>query len=115
MDVASLEPNRTQLVQEVKNRSQRPDLVSEELEYGMARLEALNSDPWELCAGPDLVSVLSLGLHRKFGTNSATAVNAESLKMLLRLSFSNVDLAEAQISKDARGWEARNPPFIVLR
>ena len=111
----SFEANVRDLLQEVKNNSQRPDLVSEALTEGMQELGKACFEPRELCAGVDLIEILSVGLRRVLGTNQASAVNGVELRRYLRLSFSDQDFAASGLCKGIRRWEAANDKFHLLR
>lgn len=113
LNLDTLEINRGQLVQEVMNRSQRHDLDAQMLELAMASIEELRYDPWELCVGEDLMSTLAVGLRRALGTNSATAVKPDGLKISLRLAYSEAEFDSSNVATAMQEWEMRNGPFQV--
>ena len=116
IDPQSLTINRRSLVQEVKNRSQRPELSFDDLEREIRTLEQSVQDHWQLCSGDDLVSILVVGLRRLFGaTTSTNQVNSEVLCRSLRLAYHDDDFANSQLIEDIRGWTRRNPRFRILR
>jgi hypothetical protein len=115
VDPQSLEVDHPALVQEAKNRSQRPDLSSAELETAIRSLEGTIDDPWQVCTGEDMVSILAIGLRRPLGTNSAQIVNSEVLRRSLRLAYGDNEFNGSQLAEALRDWEHRNPNFRVLR
>jgi hypothetical protein len=115
INAQSLEVDRQRLVQEVKNRSQRPELSPAELEIAMQSLESVGNDPWQICTGDDLISILSIGLRRALGTNPASTVRPEELRRSLRLAFGDNEFASSQLAGALRKWEATNPNFRILR
>jgi hypothetical protein len=111
----SLEMNWTALIDEVKNRSQRPELSSDELDAAIRTLKFLEYDPWQICSGHDLVSILSVGLRRILGTNSAAAVSDEVLRRSLRLAYHDNEFSNSQLAARFREWEVLNPGYRILR
>lgn len=112
---ASLIIDRPTLVQEVKNRSQRPDLSSDELERAIQAIEQSIQEPWQMCTGDDLVSILAVGLTKALGTNSTTAVQSEVLRRSLRLAYEASDFANSQLVRELHSWIERNPGFRMFR
>lgn len=111
----SLEINSAALIDAVKNRSQRPELSFDELDAAIQTLKALEYDPWQICSGDDLVSILAVGLRRALGTNSAASVNDEVLRRSLRLAYHDNEFSNSQLAAVFREWEVRNPGYQILR
>ncbi len=114
VDSRRLAIDHQELVQQVKNNSQRPDLDSAELQRAIRELEHPDHDPWHVCSGEDLVGILSIGLRRTIGTNSAQAVRIEEIKRSLRLAYDEADFLVSHLAQAIRAWEERNTPFRVL-
>ena len=111
----SFEASVSDLIEAVKNHSQRLDLPSEVLAAGIQELANVRFEPREICAGVDLVEILSVGLRRLLGTNDSSPVTSAELRRYLRLSYSQQDFAASDLCKEIRGWEARNGRFQLLR
>lgn len=111
----SLELNRRALVREVKNRSQRPDISDEVLEEAIEVIEAEAHDPWQICAAPDLLGTLSIGLRQALGTNNSTNVSPTHLRRALRLAYGDQDFSSTELKQMLEEWEARNASFGILR
>jgi hypothetical protein len=77
-------------------------------------MEDPTHDPWQLCNGHDLVEVLSIGLRRAIGSQSAAAVRVEEIERALRLAYESVDFAASALYRTIREWEQRNHPFRIL-
>lgn len=114
VDESNLQTDRNALVQEVKNRSNRPDIREEHLLFGIGEIEAQQHDVWQICAGTDLVGVLSLGLRRTLGTNNTRDVRDEELRRALRLAFIHYEFATTDVFRALQRWEAENDPYRVL-
>ena len=104
------------LSQEVLNRSERPDLPIEDLEAAIASIKSSGHDPWQICSGDDLVSILGLALNGgALGTKNRKEVSYEKLCQSLRLAYSEGAFAKSRLIGDVQAWERRNPKFQVLK
>jgi hypothetical protein len=115
VDMVTLTADRSKLIATVKNHSQRHDLDNEELGLAIRGIDNPQHDPWQLCNGHDLVGVLSIGLRKALGSQSAVAVGVEEIARALRLAYESVDFATCELYRAIREWEQRNCPFQVLR
>jgi Protein of unknown function (DUF4435) len=115
VDEGTLEIDRVALIQEVRNRSRRRDIGIEGLLEGIGVIEAEANDGWHVCAGVDLLGILSLGLRRTLGTNNSTSVRDEQLRQALRLAYHNDHFAQTQLCRLLQAWEGRNAAFRILR
>ncbi len=76
----------------------------------LADLAALPAaDPWCVCRGHDLVTLLQLGLYRVLGDKGSRDMGAA-----LRLAAQDASLRGTGLWTGIRDWERRNPPFQVL-
>ena len=114
IEVATLKLDVFCLIREVQNRSQRPDLQSQDVASDIDIIQGSVEDHWLVCYGADMVEILAVGLRRTLGTNSAQAVAPEVVRMCLRLAFQWADLNDSRLGRDLRAWEANNPKFSVL-
>ena len=103
------------LIQEVKNRSQRPDLSDEALKSAILETEGLDHDVSEMCNGHDLIAILSIGLRNKFGSNSAQAVEPEKLGTALRLAYRESSFRATNLFHSIAEWESSSGGFGILR
>ncbi len=102
------------LVREVMNRSQRPDLSHVDIVAKLRSIHGSIEDPWLTCYGKDMVEVLSYGLRRVLGTNSAKEVDPEIITKSLRMAFSWDDMNRSTLSKNLRAWAEQNSGYWVL-
>jgi Protein of unknown function (DUF4435) len=114
VDMATLTADRSKLIATVKNHSQRHDIDNQELALAIRGIEDPKHDSWQLCNGHDLVGVLSIGLRRALGSQSAVAVGVEEMARALRLAYEAVDFAACELYRAIREWEQRNRPFQIL-
>ena len=115
IDRTSFVVNIGNLVREVKNRSQRQDLVSSELENAVNAQYHNNYSSYDICNGTDLIEILSIGLRGVLGTNDSNDVNSRQLKRSLRLAYSVDDFASSQLMNDVKQWEYLSRGFRVLK
>ena len=114
IDETSLTVDVHCLVREVKNRSSRFDLRCQDLVHSIDAIQLSLEDPWLVCYGADMVTLLAFGLRKTLGTNNSQAVAPDVLRMSLRLAFQRSDLNKSQLVSDLHDWTARNSGFSVL-
>ena len=114
VDARTLVVDIWSLIQVVKNQSQRPDIVQDDLVREMQHIAQSIADPWLVCIGDDLVSVLAIGLTRAIGNMSRTDVSLEYLYRALRLAYERADFDKSQVCADLQRWERRNRGFRVF-
>ena len=102
------------LITEVKNRSQRHDLSSDELEIEMHSVADENLPSYEMCNGTDLIEILAIGLMRILGSNPPGSVNAEVLRRSLRLAYSDEMFRSSHLFEDIKGWEACDGNYKII-
>lgn len=115
IDQDTMQIDQDALIREVKNRSQRPDLSEEALKRAIHAIENEAHDSWAMCAGSDMLGILSVGLRRALGTNNSTTVQEEHLQRGLRLAYSDDEFAASELHGRLHDWESRNPLFRILR
>ena len=115
IDRASFHVHATRLINEVKNRSQRHDLSSNDLEVAIQEIKEADHDTREICTGTDLIEILSIGLRSKLGSNSTSVVNAEILRRSLRLAYTEQEFSMSNLGRDIANWEALGSGFQVMR
>ena len=114
VDRNSLEIDPIKLCRQVKNLSKRPEVDELELHNKMEALRDRHHDKYHVCCGDDVLQILSVGLRKVLGTNSAQIIDVEQLKQKLRLAFEDADFKASVLGAAIRGWESRNTPFRVL-
>ena len=115
VDHNTMQIDRGSLIREVKNRSQRPDLTERVLNEALHAIEAEAHDPWVICAGSDLLGILSVGLRSALGTNNSTTVHDDNLRRSLRLAYSNDEFAASELRRSIHQWQSKYPHFRILR
>ena len=114
VDRSKFEAFPAQLIEEVKNRSQRQNIPSAILLEAIRQRVGAESSPFEVCNGSDLIEILSIGLRSAFGNNSSTAVNAEVLRRSLRLAYTEQDFVSSGLGKAIQMWEEQAEGFRIL-
>jgi Protein of unknown function (DUF4435) len=110
----TLELDRDQLIAEVKNKSQKPDLQSSDLQRRLMSQQSSTHDPWQVCCGHDLVEILSLGLRKAIGSNNPSDVEPNGLERSLRLAYEATYFCKTQLYLSIRSWENSNYTFKVF-
>ncbi|MBK1644337.1 hypothetical protein CKO25_06640 [Thiocapsa imhoffii] len=79
-----------------------------------AALETLPvADPWLVCQGHDLVSILRIGLMRMLGSLKPSK-GVDDIAAMLRSAFDDQELHGGHFGAAIRGWEQANTPYLVL-
>lgn len=110
----TLEVDNGELVRRLKDHSQRPELDSSELLVATESRASRGHDPWDVCNGHDLVQVMSLGLRRALGSQSAIRVTPDIVGQDLRIAYERHDFEQSEFCRRAREWETRNHPYRIL-
>ncbi len=77
-------------------------------------LESLpTADPWSVCQGHDLVSILRVGLTKVLGSLKSSKGVAD-IAAMLRSAFDECELRDGHLGAAIRAWEAGNMPYRVL-
>ncbi len=114
IDKKLLAINVGNFVQEVLNRSQRPDLSHADIVEEINLIHQTLTDRWLICYGKDMTEVLSIGLQNALGTKKAQEVKPDMIRKDLRLAFHRDDMNMSRLGQDLADWEARNPEYEVL-
>ena len=115
IDRRSLRNNIHALIRDVKNRSQRTGLPCENLVQEINAIAGSLEDPWLVCSGDDLVSILALGLKTALGTNHSHKVAYDVICRCLRLAYQRDEFDNSKLFGDLRRWTIRNPGYRVLQ
>ena len=102
------------MIRTVKNKSQRHDLAETGLQDAIGDVADDTHDPWDVCCGHDLICILSVGLRKALGSNSAGDVEPELLEKSLRRAYEAVYFFETQLFQSLKAWEGTNRPYRVL-
>ncbi len=115
IDHRTLSSSIPRLIQHIKNRSQRPELSSDELENELIGASSQELDRREICNGDDLVGVLSVALRRVLGDPRSGAPNSEVLRRSLRLAYTEDDLKNSYLGQAIQEWESEQTHYTILR
>jgi hypothetical protein len=70
-------------------------------------------DPWSVCQGHDLVSILRIGLSKVLGSLKASK-GVDDISAMLRSAFDDQHLHGGYLGAAIRAWEQSNEPYRVL-
>ena len=105
----------SELIKAIKNHSQKPLLVDNDILEKMRELRNNEHDPWQVCCGHDIMEILSLALCRAWGTCKPTDVKAENLERDLRLAYERSYFYQTQLYCLIQNWQNTNFPYQVLK
>ena len=107
VDAQSWQLDESALVEQVQRLGNLPERSA--IEHELSKLTC--PDPWLVCHGHDLIAILGIGLSHVLGKHNP---GANSMGAVLRAGFTPDEFAALSLTRDLRGWEATNPPFVVL-
>ncbi len=114
IDEETLQIKVKDLVTTVRNKSQRFDLSEKDLLDRMNTLAETSADAWQMCCGPDLIQLLSIGLRKTLGSHDARDCNSELLLRSFRLAYDRQSFAETDLHQSLKTWEVENAPFRIV-
>jgi hypothetical protein len=114
VDAKILAIDPPQLIHEVCAHSQRPELDAGDVQYMMDLLKDDNHDPWQVCCGPDLVSILSIGLGKMLGSKNTGEIEPSLISRSLRLAYEKAHFQQTALYSAIKNWEQNNKPFRFL-
>jgi len=121
IDKEKLAVDVKQLIRIVQSRttsnivSQKSPLKDDEIHSRMQQLSSNSPDPWHICCGHDVVSILSLGLRKAIGSNSSKSVKPDHVEMCLRLAYEQSYFSQTQLHAAIQQWKKVNAAFVILR
>ncbi|MDX2031446.1 MAG: DUF4435 domain-containing protein [Blastocatellia bacterium] len=113
-DDSTIKVNLTKLIDTVKNHSQKPQISRDQLQRQINEIKDESHDRWQVCCGHDLISLLSIGLHKAFGSKNWNEVEPEILERSLRLAYESIWFQSTRLHAAITEWEQINPPFQVF-
>jgi hypothetical protein len=91
----------------IKN-SQRPDIDADTLLSKLAKELKNEHDPWDVCRGHDMISVLAIGLRNIFGSYNCRYIKNGELAGALRLAYDETTFKDSNLYKCSNEWFTRN-------
>lgn len=114
VDTETLAVHIPKLIDVVCAHSRRADLDLDDIKDKMNSLKDDNHDPWQVCCGPDLVGILSIGLGKMLGSRNTGEVEPSVVDKALRLAYEKPYFQGTALYSAIREWEQSNEPFKLL-
>jgi Protein of unknown function (DUF4435) len=114
VDDMTLEINEVKLIEEIKNKTRKPDINTAELQERLGKQKNDSHDPWQVCRGHDLISILAVGLRKAIGSNNSHAATADILERSLRLAYEQVYFQKTQLYGAIALWQTNHPTYQIL-
>jgi hypothetical protein len=114
VDKETLALNKSDLIETVKNKSQKRKLDEQEITANMDSLKTDTQDMWQVCCGHDMISILSIALCKALGSCNSKTVEPNVLEINLRLAYEPSYFCKTQLYAAIQQWEKNNQPFQVL-
>lgn len=114
VDKSTLGVNVDTLINEVKTNSQKTTLNSQSIKNNIIALVKTGHDPWQVCAGHDLVEILLIGFKNVFGNRKVRNITLDLIDSSLRIAYEYIYFSSTQLHKSIKNWERSNSSFKVL-
>jgi hypothetical protein len=114
VDEVTLKINEAKLIEEVKNKSQKPGINTADLQERLEQQKNSSHDLWQICCGHDLISILAVGLRRAIGSKKPQEVTADILERSLRLAYEQVYFQKTQLYGAIALWQTNHPTYQIL-
>jgi hypothetical protein len=114
VDRNTMTVNVPRMVQEIKDKSQKPALDNDPIIEFVNTSMRGGGDLFKICNGHDLRALLARALQRLIGTARQIDANADEMGRKLRLAYERDFLAMTALYDAVKAWERRNSPFICF-
>jgi RNase P protein component len=71
-------------------------------------------DPWQVCRGHDMITILAIGFREVFGNRDAKRISDDQIDRIMRLSFGYLAFSRTKLYEAIREWEDAHQPYTVL-
>jgi hypothetical protein len=114
VDEVTLKINEAKLIEEVKNKSQKPGINTAELQDRLEKQKNDSHDLWQICCGHDLISILAIGLRKAIGSKRSNETTVDSLELNLLLAYEQVYFQKTQLYGTIALWQTNHPTYQIL-
>lgn len=115
IDKKELVCSQSALVAHVRGKTSRIlALTDVEVIEACSTLSITISDPWQACAGDDMIGCLSIALKGKIGTKNNQSVLPKNLLKVLRLAYEFSYFQNTTVYADILAWTKVNSGYIVF-
>jgi hypothetical protein len=116
IDAKSLAISLSQLVNAIVSNTANPSISSKDLQDKVSHEQkSTHLDVWHICAGHDLMNILSIGLQKAIGNRKPNEVARDVLERHFRLAYEYEFFQTSQLWKSLRIWEAKHPAYKLFR
>ena len=113
-DHLTLAVNQSKLIKAIKDHSQKPQLLDQELQQQIEAIRDETHDKWHVCCGHDLIGLLSVGLHKTIGSWNWKEIEPEIIERSLRLGYESAWFRDTRLYASIKAWEEVNGSFQVI-
>ena len=115
VDEENFRMDRRSFVTHIKNRSQKHHIDDAGLLEAIEGVQAEGHQADQLSNGKDIVTILSHGFRKAFGTNDASEVLVTKIQATLRSGYHSSDFEKSKLYSDIRRWESQSGSFRILK
>jgi len=104
IDRRTLKPNIGEMVSAVVSNSPSSYIGREALKLQLEEELKIKRDPWDVCRGHDVVSVLAIGLRDIFGEYNSRNIRSNELAGALRLAYDREAFRATGLYNESSNW-----------
>ena len=103
-DRRTLRPNGRDMVSAVVSNSPNSYIGRDALIWQLEEEMKIKRDPWDVCRGHDMVSVLAMGLRDIFGEYNCRSIRSNELGGALRLAYDREAFHVTRLYRESSDW-----------
>ncbi len=115
IDKGKLETNINKLIEAANTCSGDVEIDETSIKKKIKSTIKAGHDSRQVCAGHDMVQVLTFGLCFVFGNKKSKTLTPEQVEGMLRMAYEYSHFCQTQLHKSIKNWEIVNPAFKVLK
>jgi hypothetical protein len=108
VDRRGLRTDINRMIDSVINNSPRSKIDGKTLLMQLNKELRNEHDPWDVCRGHDMISVLSIGLRDVFGSYNCRYIRTGELAGALRLAYDRETFRTTELFRDTEKWCSAN-------
>lgn len=114
-DKNTLEISMIDLIRVVKNNSEKPHLSEENIIIEVEKMFREEHQKVHICCGHDIVSLLTFGLRKVWGSNDSNEFKDDIIDTMLRLAFDSQYFLTTNLYTLIKNWEEKNSYYNILK
>lgn len=104
IDKRTLRCDIRKMIDEVRNNTCAPTKDAKSIRMSLEKELREERDPWSICRGHDVMSVMAMGLRNIFGAYNSRCMRGGGLSGAFRLAYDKEDMVKTKLYRDTDAW-----------